>query len=770
MTSSLLAPEIAQRLAGSLLQFIWQGAAIAFLTAVGMKLLRRRSAESRYTVGVAALALMLVAPVVTFVFYAQTGAAALALLRTARHFVSGSAQSSAFASGTAAWTQRILIVWLVGVSAFLLRLVMGWHLSRRLIRFSDGIVPAGIQQMFDQLKAHLALTGIVRLLVHARIDSPIVVGWLRPVVILPISAITGLNEDQVMAVLAHELAHIRRRDFLVNILQRCVEAILFYHPAVWWLSKRVRIERENCCDDLAVNICGDRKMYAEALIRLERGRHDAAPALAVAATGSGTIKRVQRILGLESSGADWQPAVVALVLVLAWISTGLWQPTTVHAQVRAPRVSVTPAIVAAQTRTVTTPPSSPLGAIAAIITAQPVQPEELQQAPPTTPAEQTDPVTLTDRLDVNVRDVSLRTLLSNLVQTSGLNLSMAPDIDTKITVNLSQTTLRDALQAILAPLDLKYEIEGKILTVYKEKPIQKIFAFDYVNAQRSASSTQSTNVMADLSAILTNVVTGPGSSFYLDKMTGIIIVTALPSKMAAIQSIIDVYQNNVNRQVVITAHFIEVQLDDTQKDINWNSAAGVAGTRSTSSPTPTQVMASHTNALTVLQNLRAQGKVNILSIQQVSALNHQQAVIRDGAQDVFFQTTTQVDPRSGALLQTAAAVQEGIALRVTPTIFDSGMGMNVIQTVTERTGTATSPNGDTRPLTNVRETNTILRVADGDTIILSGLVPTGTSNDKQGVPDLNNLPVIGRFFANKAGTVSKTQFIILLTPEIITTK
>jgi hypothetical protein len=132
------------------------------------------------------------------------------------------------------------------------------------------------------------------------------------------------------------------------------------------LSNRIRIERENCCDDLAVRMCGDRKLYAEALLRLERERV-AGSALAVAATGTGTIKRIQRILGLESSGADWQAAVVALVFVVVWISAGLLQPATLDAREIAIAPPRAPEPIA---RVVAPAASSPLEAIAAIITAQ----------------------------------------------------------------------------------------------------------------------------------------------------------------------------------------------------------------------------------------------------------------------------------------------------------------------------------------------------------------------------------------------------------------
>ena len=102
---------------------------------------------------------------------------------------------------------------------------------------------------------------------------PTVIGWLKPVVLLPASALAGLTPRQLEAILAHELAHIRRHDYLVNLLQTLVETLLFYHPAVWWLSRRIRVERENCCDDLAVSLCGDPVAYAAALADLEGSAH-----------------------------------------------------------------------------------------------------------------------------------------------------------------------------------------------------------------------------------------------------------------------------------------------------------------------------------------------------------------------------------------------------------------------------------------------------------------------------------------------------------------
>ena len=127
-------------------------------------------------------------------------------------------------------------------------------------------------------------------------EVPIVVGWLRPVILIPASALTGLLPQQIEALLAHELAHIRRRDYLINLVQTMVETLLFYHPAMWWVSRQVRQERENCCDDMALDVCEDRLSYARVLATMEELR---VPRSLVAAGGSSLAARIRRILGRQ---------------------------------------------------------------------------------------------------------------------------------------------------------------------------------------------------------------------------------------------------------------------------------------------------------------------------------------------------------------------------------------------------------------------------------------------------------------------------------------
>ena len=161
--------------------------------------------------------------------------------------------------------------------------------------------PSSWQLPANRLAQRLRLRRPVRVVEFAAVDVPTVVGWLRPVIILPVAAVAQLPAAQVEAVLAHELAHVRRHDYLVNLLQRVAEAVLFYHPAIWWISARVREEREHCCDDLAIEICGDRDNYATALAELE-SRRTTAPVLGLAATDGPLLKRIRRIL--QVAGPD----------------------------------------------------------------------------------------------------------------------------------------------------------------------------------------------------------------------------------------------------------------------------------------------------------------------------------------------------------------------------------------------------------------------------------------------------------------------------------
>ena len=340
---SILGQPAAQAIGWALLQFVWQGALIGGLTFLALLALRRSAADVRYVVASIGLAVMLTMPVVTArqAWRSMTLQQQLSGLRDAaasvqlltvesrrREWLSWPDPAAAGSirpagNGTlavphsnfgriagavppakpaasesprlspAAWTRVAVIVWFTGVLALSLRLLTGWFIVRRLATHGATDAPPEWRQLVARLARQLHISRPIRLLQSALVEVPTVIGWVRPVVLVPVSALAGMAPSQLEAILAHELAHIRRHDYLVNLLQTVVETLLFYHPAVWWLSRRIRIERENCCDDLAVSLCGDPYAYAQALADLEERRGSV---FALAASGGSLIDRVRRLL------------------------------------------------------------------------------------------------------------------------------------------------------------------------------------------------------------------------------------------------------------------------------------------------------------------------------------------------------------------------------------------------------------------------------------------------------------------------------------------
>jgi beta-lactamase regulating signal transducer with metallopeptidase domain len=196
-----------------------------------------------------------------------------------------------------------ILVWLAGVIVMSVWHFGGWVQVRGMRRLDTRPARADVQDTFDRLVDRLGIRRSVRLLESMRVGVPVVIGWLRPLVLLPIGAVTGLTRGQLEAILVHELAHVRRWDCLVQVLQAIMETLLFYHPGVWWVSRRIREESEQCCDDLAVGLCPDRRGYAHALAKVAELGSVGKPAFAVAATGGKLLPRIKRILGAERSGS-----------------------------------------------------------------------------------------------------------------------------------------------------------------------------------------------------------------------------------------------------------------------------------------------------------------------------------------------------------------------------------------------------------------------------------------------------------------------------------
>jgi beta-lactamase regulating signal transducer with metallopeptidase domain len=215
----------------------------------------------------------------------------------------------------------IVAAWLVGVCVLSLRIIAGWIRAQQLRRCRVEPPSPAWQERLVQLARQLGITRAVQLLQSHLVRVPTMVGHLKPVILLPAAALTGLAPQQIESILAHELAHIRRYDYMVNLVQVVIETLLFYHPAVWWVSRRVRIERENCCDDLAIELCGDRFGYIRALVSLEELRDAPATRLAVAWQGTSLLDRVRRLLGVPAPQGESVRWAAGPVVLLAGIMT-----------------------------------------------------------------------------------------------------------------------------------------------------------------------------------------------------------------------------------------------------------------------------------------------------------------------------------------------------------------------------------------------------------------------------------------------------------------
>jgi HEAT repeat protein len=194
----------------------------------------------------------------------------------------------------------------------------GWLYTQRLKSHKTCLLDDKWWQTLRRLCGQLRVKRPVRLLESALVKVPMVIGWLRPVILLPAGALTGLTTRQLEAIIAHELAHIRRHDYLVNLLQALIETLLFYHPAVWWVSRQIRREREHCCDDLAVAVCGDAFTYARALLEMERLRAGG-PQLALAANGGSLMNRIQRLVGAQPQHTNRFAGLFAGIIALTTV-------------------------------------------------------------------------------------------------------------------------------------------------------------------------------------------------------------------------------------------------------------------------------------------------------------------------------------------------------------------------------------------------------------------------------------------------------------------
>lgn len=302
----------------TLLHFTWQGALIGLETALALFLLRKRSAETRYLVACTGLLLCLLWPAVELVMRldaAGTGTTGFTIqLASSLTDEAQSAGWSALLGRHLAW---VVGAWSACAMAMALRMLAGLAWVQR--AGTTGERDPVWQTRLDRLATRGGVGRAVRLRIVADIASPVTAGWWRPVVLVPAALVAGMPPQLLEALLAHELAHIRRHDYLVNLFQNMIEGLLFYHPAVWWISRRVRVERELIADSIAARQLGEPRRLALALSELEKlqfSHHH----LAQAANGGDLMQRIKQLLHptpTQRQSPNWKAAIPVLALSIA---------------------------------------------------------------------------------------------------------------------------------------------------------------------------------------------------------------------------------------------------------------------------------------------------------------------------------------------------------------------------------------------------------------------------------------------------------------------
>lgn len=301
------------RLGWTLLHFLWQGTAIAIVyAAIRFVFARSLTSGARYTLACGAMLAMAFAPLATFLTLSNDLPA----------------RAASWSPAIAQWKwlpPAAVALWISGVFWYSLRLFGAVQFTRRL-RDSAHPVPEIWQQTLQQIAQRLGFAAghRVRLMSSSMVSAPAVIGYLRPMVLVPVAFLTGLPAEQIIPILTHEMAHIRRKDYLACILQSIVEVALFYHPAVWWISSQVRSERELSCDDLVIAAGADRLTYARALTELEAVRpRRLAPSLA--ANGGSLMHRIRRVIEPSYIGSHELPGAGAAwaMLLLLFIGAGV---------------------------------------------------------------------------------------------------------------------------------------------------------------------------------------------------------------------------------------------------------------------------------------------------------------------------------------------------------------------------------------------------------------------------------------------------------------
>lgn len=329
-----LSTPTAQALSWTLLHSLWQGVLIMFTLILLLRVIPIRFSRARYAVSLGALLTLVAAALTTFAALLNTSMADTATPAVYR-FASAAAPIVTSAAVETSWLTilnnainanipLITMLWLVGTLAFCLRMAGGWFYINTL-RQKATVVDESWQLYIQKLAAQMQVNKLVEIAESRLIQAPVVLGYLKPVILLPVGMISGLTTGQIETILIHELTHIRRHDYIINLVQSFVEAIFFFNPCVWFISQQIRTEREHCCDDAVVSLKGSAQQYIHALAKLEEVRLSRnGLALALAENKNILLNRMKRMMEKSAKKHSARERIIPAVLLVAGLLCASW--------------------------------------------------------------------------------------------------------------------------------------------------------------------------------------------------------------------------------------------------------------------------------------------------------------------------------------------------------------------------------------------------------------------------------------------------------------
>lgn len=343
----LIPQNIINAIGWTIFHSLWQGVIISFVLAAVLLISNHRSADFRYKLSAGALALLVFSAIVTFTKVYQpeneTGSLAASSIitiidDTSAKEIAEKIQSSdslksfayQFENYFSSNIPLVVTLWLAGILFFIFKFIGGLiYVERLKTRRIYELQPEWLEK-FAGLKKKALIKSSVKIFESALTKMPVAIGYIKPVILLPLGMISGLPQNQVEAIIVHELAHIKRYDFLVNVLQTLAETIMFYHPAIWWISSVIRSERENCCDDITIELCGDTLTYSKALFNIQQiNSGNAGLALAAIGNESQLFRRIKRMNSNNKKRLSYGIKFAALfLLILVIAAAAVYSPSS----------------------------------------------------------------------------------------------------------------------------------------------------------------------------------------------------------------------------------------------------------------------------------------------------------------------------------------------------------------------------------------------------------------------------------------------------------